>query len=215
MDKQIKLSILIPTVYGREKELQLLLDNINKQAGISIYLFEEMSFDVHRGKSNDIQVECVIFKDNKELTIGEKRERLYKIAKGKYSLMVDDDDDIAPNAIEKILAAIDNNPDCITFEERCDMNGEIKRSNHSLKYDKWQDNFDGFDYVRSPFYKDVIRTDIAKSVPFPHIRYNEDEQWSMALLPHLGMEVHIDEQLYYYSYYPKETHEERYGFNKQ
>ena len=94
------------------------------------------------------------------------------------------------------------------------MNGVYKSSNHSIKYDKWQDNFDGYDYVRCPFYKDVIRTDIAKSVPFPHIRYNEDEQWSMAVKPLLTDELHIDEELYHYIYNPTETHEERYGFNR-
>ena len=64
-----------------------------------------------------------------------------------------------------------------------------------------------------PFYKDVIRTDIAQSVPIPHIRYNEDEQQSMALKPFLTDEIHIDEELYYYIYEPKDTHEERYGFD--
>ena len=73
------------------------------------------------------------------------------------------------------------------------------------------DNFDGYSYVRCPFYKDVIRTDIAKSVPFPRIRYNEDEQWSMAIKPLLTNEIHIDEELYYYNYEPKDSHAERYG----
>jgi hypothetical protein len=207
----IKLSILIPTVYGREAELKNLIDILVGNKEVSI----EASGNVLKaslGKCSDFNI--WIYQDNKTMTIGEKRERLYQLSDGIYSWQIDDDDSIAPNAIEKILAAIDNNPDCITFEERCDMNGEIKRSNHSLKYDRWQDNFDGFDYVRSPFYKDVIKTEIARSVPFPHIRYNEDEQWSMALLPHLKNEIHIDEQLYYYSYYPKETHNERYGIDK-
>lgn len=90
------------------------------------------------------------------------------------------------------------------------MNGVYKSSSHSLKYSKWQDNFDGFDFVRTPFYKDVILTEIAKKVPFPYIRFNEDEKWSMSLLPHLVDEIHIDEEIYHYIY--NETpHNERYG----
>lgn len=196
MSKPI-LSILIPTIIGREEECARLI--------------EKIMVNTHSS------VEVTIEKDNKEITIGEKREKLYKQSNGLFSWQLDDDDDISDDAIELILKAIKENPDvdCVTFEERCQMNGAYKSSNHSLKYEKWQDNFDGFDYVRCPFYKDVIRTDIAKSVPFPFIRYNEDEQWSMALRPHLKTEYHIDKELYYYIYEPKETHEERYGLNSK
>ena len=188
------LSILIPTVVGREKEYNHLYEILINQ---------------YRG----VEVEMGVLKDNKEITIGEKRERLYQMANGLYSWQIDDDDDIAPNAIQLILEAIKSNPEipCITFRERCMINGEYKSSNHSIRYSQWMDNQDGYNYVRCPFYKDVIRTDIAKSVPFPHIRYNEDEQWSMAIKPLLTDEIHIEEELYYYFYEPKESHNERYG----
>lgn len=192
------LSILIPTVVGRENEFNLLYAKLAYQ---------------YQG----IDVEVTSLKDSKEMTIGEKRERLYQMANGLFSWMIDDDDSIAGNAIQLILEAIKSNPEvpCITFREKCMMNGVYKSSNHSVRYEKWQDNFDGYDYVRCPFYKDVIRTDIAKSVPFEHIRYNEDEMWSMAIKPLLTSEIHIDEELYHYIYEPKETHEERYGFDKR
>lgn len=199
------LSILVPTVMERDIQISNLF-----------YLEELKKVPKHKGKTTIATrtgLEVIIIADNKEMTIGEKRELLYKEATGLFSWQIDDDDDIAPNAIELILEAIKSNPevDCITFREKCTMNGVYKSSNHSLRYSQWMDNSDGYDYVRSPFYKDVIRTDIAKSVPFPHIRYNEDEQWSVALLPHLHSEIHIDEELYYYIYEPKESHNERYG----
>ena len=161
------------------------------------------------------EIHLVIAKDNKEMTIGQKRELLYSKAEGLYSIQIDDDDELAPNAIKIILEAIKSNPEmpCITFREKCIINGEYKSSNHSIKYGRWQDNFDGYDYVRTPFYKDVIRTDLAKSVPFPHIRWNEDEQWSYAIMPLLTSEIHIDEELYYYNY--NETNPiERYGLDR-
>ena len=195
------LSILIPTVVGREAEVEKLIGNIDLQCSIL------GGYD---------EVEVIQLKDNKEITIGEKRERLYKMANGLFSFQIDDDDSIAPDAIQTILAVIKENPNipCITFRENCMMNGEYKSSNHSLKYDRWADNFDGYDYVRCPFYKDVIRTDIAQSVPFEHIRYNEDERFSMALKEVLSDEIHIDRELYFYIYEPKDTHEQRYGLNK-
>jgi hypothetical protein len=195
---QLLLNILIPTVIGREKEFAKLSSKIE---------------DIIMGGNLTNEVRLISLKDNKQNPIGYKREELYKMASALYSWQIDDDDDIADNAIQLILEAIKSNPEipCITFKERCIMNGEYKSSNHSIRYEKWQDNFDGYDYVRCPFYKDVIRTDIAKSVPFPKIRYNEDEQWSMAIKQLLTDEIHIEEELYYYIYEPKESHEKRYG----
>ena len=211
------LSILIPTVVGREDECHELELTIDKQAyNRKVDVFDKWGDVIRREWDLLTFVETIIYKDDKKISIGEKRERLYSLANGTYSFMIDDDDSIAPNAIELILNAIKNNPEipCITFREKCMMNGIYKSSNHSIRYSQWMDNQDGFDYVRSPFYKDVIRTDIARSVPFPHIRYNEDEQWSKALYPLLTDEIHIDEELYYYNYEPKDSHEERYGLNK-
>ena len=204
------LSILIPTVVGREDDLY----RVTKKICGGGFTEEDMI----TGAAGKYFGECQlhIIKDDKQITVGEKRERLYEAAEGLFSWQIDEDDDIADNAIELILEAIKSNPEipCITFREKCMMNGVYKSSNHSIKYEKWQDNFDGYDYVRCPFYKDVIRTDIAQSVPFPHIRYNEDEQWSMAIKPLLTDEIHIDEELYYYIYNPTETHEKRYGFDR-
>ena len=210
------LSILIPTVVGRENELSKLLGLLSKYAPLDVKSnLKKNNFD-YTGTKYDLEdVEIIVVKDNKQNTIGAKREYMYSLANGLYSQMTDDDDELAPNAIELILNAIESNPEipCITFREKCMMNGVYKSSNHSIRYSQWMDNQDGFDYVRSPFYKDVIRTDIAKSVPFPHIRYNEDEQWSKALKPFLTDEIHINEELYHYIY-NETNHNERYGLDK-
>jgi len=198
------LSILIPTVVGRERELYNLIQVLNKQ-------------DAYE---NGVQI--LVETDNKEISIGEKREILYQKSGGLFSWQIDDDDSISPNAIQLILEAIKSNPDvdCITFEENCQMNGKYYKSNHSLKYPNWYGDGshpleDGFHFHRTPFYKDVIKTEIAKSVPFHRVRYGEDHLQAIDLYPHLKSEIHIDEELYYYIYEPKDTHDERYGFNKQ
>lgn len=210
------LSILVPSTPDRRKDLSKLLDCISEQS----YTRKVDTFDIGgitACKYWDLlsEIEIIVFEDAKIMTIGEKRELLYKYAKGSHSIQVDSDDLLAPNAIELILNAIKSNPEipCITFREKCIMNGVYKSSNHSIRYSQWMDNQDGFDYVRSPFYKDVIRTDIAKSVPFEHIRYNEDERWSKALLPLLTDEIHIDQELYYYIY-NETNHNERYGLDR-
>jgi len=212
------LSILIPSTPDRKEDLQKLLECIDKQEYVrKVDMYGVDGLKCERYWDILCPIEVLVFEDAKIMTIGEKRELLYKHAKGKFSIQVDTDDLLAPNAIQLILEAIRSNPEipCITFRERCMINGEYKSSNHSIRYPQWMDNSDGYDYVRCPFYKDVIRTDIAKSVPIPHVRYNEDEQQSMALKPFLTDEIHIEEELYYYNYEPKDTHEERYGFNSK
>ena len=214
----ILLSILIPTVLGREESLNNLLSVMAKYSPLDVKSDLKENEYGYTGTKYDLEdVEIIVVKDNKQNTIGAKREYMYSIANGLYSQMTDDDDELAPNAIHLILEAIRSNPEIpvITFKERCMINGEYKSSNHSIKYEIWQDNFDGYSYVRCPFYKDVIRTDIAKSIPFPRIRYNEDEQWSMAIKSILTDEIHIDSELYYYNYEPKESHEERYGITEK
>lgn len=207
------LSILIPTVYGRENNLSSLLKSLSKYSPIDVKSdLKENEFG-YIGTRYDLEdVEIIVVKDNKQNTIGAKREYMYSLANGLYSQMTDDDDELAPNAIELILNAIKSNPngDCITFEEHIDIDGKIQRSNHSLKYGDWNNNEDGFDYVRTPFMKSVIKTEIAKSVPIPHIRFGEDHQWAQRLKLVLKDEVHISEQLYRYIHISS-NHNERYG----
>ncbi len=190
------LSILIPTVVGREAEYESLVSKLC-------------------GQYQGVEVEITTMKDNKEMTIGEKRGKLYQMANGEYSLMIDDDDALADGAMVKILEAIKNNPevDCITYRERCIIDGVYYPSNFSMEYAKWEDNVDGFAWVRNVFYKAVIKTSIAQSVPFEHIRFGEDEKWAMTLAPHLKTEHHIDEEIYHYIHNSSPSHE-RYGFDK-
>jgi len=195
------LSILIPYTLDRLLEYDYLYNRL-------------ISLGVNTGKYNGVVEEISDF-TGKEEPIGSKRERMYGYAKGLYSWQIDSDDDISDNAIELILEAIKNNPDvdCITFEEHIDIDGKIQRSNHSLKYDDWADNQDGYDYVRTPFMKSVIKTEIARSVPIPHIRFGEDHQWAQRLKPCLKTEVHIPQQIYRYIHRSSNP-TERYGLDR-
>lgn len=172
--------------------------------------------DSQRVNYNDIELNWD--DTGKEMTIGEKRERLIKRAKGKYVWQVDSDDWVAPDAVDKIVKALKSNPDCVTFQEKCTIDGKEFGSNHSIEYGDWEGDgskllWDGWHYHRTPFFKDVINTEIARSVPIPRIRFGEDHQWAQALKPHLATEVHIPEYIYYYQHTSSDFNE-RYGFNK-
>lgn len=210
------LSILIPTVFDRRDALLRLLNRLMEEfmavdkKPVLGFISADREAPVSGVKGESFEI--IYYTDGKVMTIGEKRERLYAHATGIYSWQIDDDDDIAVGAVAKILSVIPRNPDCITFKELCSINGHEHIASHSLRYDDWADNQDGYDFVRTPYMKDVIRTEIAKSVPVPHTRYGEDHEWSRAIKPHLKTEVHIDDIIYLYRHESKpEQFKQRYG----
>ncbi len=215
---QLMLSILIPSTPDRRKDLPKLLECISEQS----YTRKVDVFDIGEitaSKYFDLlsEIEIIVFEDEKIMTIGEKRELLYKYAKGGYSIQIDSDDLLAPTAIKLILETIRSNPevDVITFEEYVNIDGKEYKSNHSNEYADWEGDGnnlfpDGFHFHRTAFFKSVIRTELAKSVPVPHIRFGEDHQWAQALKPHLKTEIHINQQLYKYLHISTNFNE-RYG----
>lgn len=211
------LSILIPTTPDRHLQTNTLLTKIiGGDYDCDLYTHPTWKLTCGRYVSRNAPFEVLVYLDNKEMTIGEKRELLYRGAKGLYSWQLDSDDDISDNAIDKILNRLAiYSPDCVTFQEHCMINGAHYKSNHSLQYGGWEGDgqrelSDGFHYHRTPFMKSVIKTEIAISVPIPHIRFGEDHQWSQLLNHHLVTEEHIDEDIYFYQHISS-PHNERYG----
>lgn len=217
------LSILIPTVVGRESELYKLLHRT--QMLYSNIKWETTATKFADGREwgwyyADCPIEIYYYKDDKLMTIGEKREKLYNGCNGKFVWQIDDDDDIADNAIELILEAIESNPevDVISFEEYVSIDGKEYKSNHSATYSGWEGDGnllfpDGFHFHRTPFFKSVIRTELAKSVPIKHIRFGEDHAFANDLHPLIKSEIHISEPLYRYIHISS-PYNERYGITE-
>lgn len=197
------LSIVIPTTPDRRESTLKLIKEIKRQ------IDEFMAWGL---------VTVNTYEDNKELSIGEKRHIMYEEAKGKYCWQIDSDDWIYHDAIKLILQACKQEPDCVTFQEHCDINGQIFKSNHSLSYGDWEGDgqaelWDGFHFHRTPFMKSVIKTEIAQQVPVPFLRFGEDHEWSKKIKYKLKTEVHIPEYIYQYIH-QSTPHSERYGFDK-
>ena len=192
----LKLSILIPTVEERADQLGHLIDFLSPQI--------------------TSEVEVVINCDNKELSIGEKRAILYNDAKGKYSIQLDDDDRLAVDYVDRVLEAIDQNPDCIGYKEHIDWNGEERASIFSMRFGDWEDVTppqNGIWYHRTPFFKTPIRTDLCQMVGVADMRYGEDHDFARRIKKHLRTEVFIDEFMYFYNTRPltNEEFKKRYG----
>lgn len=186
------LSILIPTIFGREEQY-------NK-----LKAFVQMQADKYPNL-----VEIIPLKDDKKISIGAKRQMLYDMAQGEYSIQVDDDDWLDQHFVPKILMSIQNgtNPDCICYFEHINFMGQTKVSCHSNDFADWGENYRDennqyYDYIRTPFFKDVIRTSICKQIPVKDMRYAEDITWSRDLKKSglIKNEVFINEFMYFYSY---------------
>ena len=173
----MSLSILIPTVTGREQSFNALVAELERQA---------VEYDV------EIKTCC----DNKEMSIGAKRQLLLESATKTHCVFIDDDDSVPADYIATVWPQLTF--DGIGYIEQ--ITGG-KKAAHSQDYDGWYSNRDGYDYVRCLFCKDVIRTSIALQVGFADIRYGEDYDFSIRLLKSGLIRTHtfVPKVMYHYS----------------
>ena len=187
------LSILICTTIDRRPLFQKLYNELDRQAqGLSVeILFEE---------------------DNKEISVGAKRQKLLKRAKGEYIVYFDSDDFPYEDYVIEILTAIESKPDCVGFLIHMTTNGvKPQTCCHSLKYKKWAENVDGYDYVRNVTHFNTIRRDLALKVGFDDMRFGEDHKYADAVTKLCKTEVFIDKKLFHYRYSTKIPHNQKYG----
>lgn len=176
-------------------------------------------FDFQRERYNLLkEVDYTFDGRGRNVSIGQKRTDMYQRANGLFVVQWDSDDWVLEDGLLKIVQAIRSNPtvDCVTYQEHVHINGVNYTSNHSIEYSDWEGEGntefpDGFNFHRTPYMKDVIRTEIAKSVPVPDSRFGEDHAWSKLIKPLLKTETHIPEEIYHYIYITNQTFEERYG----
>ena len=199
----MKLSILIPTTPDRRETFQFIIEELIAQAA-------ELRLEM--GKDFEI----VSMEDNREISVGKKRQLLLEMAKGDFVVGIDSDDFIAPTYLQDIIEAIrlhGYDIDHVGFYERCNIDGQLSRSIFSIRHEKWGENMDGFDHVRCANPKSVIKRAIALKVGFEDLRYGEDRVFSEKVTPLLHTECFIEKELYYYNYVST-PNINRYGLDK-
>jgi glycosyltransferase involved in cell wall biosynthesis len=190
----MKLSILIATVDSRRSEFLTLLNRFNDLIDCNPEI--------------EILAEC----DNKQISIGAKRQKLLERATGDYIVFFDDDDEPNHNYIDLIMQVIRQSPDCIGMLILMTTNGTNQQTCcHSLKYKKWANNVDGYDYVRSVTHFNPVKRQLALKVGFKDLRFGEDKDYSDRLTPLCKNEVFIKERLFHYRYTTNINHKEKYG----
>lgn len=190
----MKLSILICTTLDRREMFEALMAELTKQA---------------EGKP----VEILFEEDNKEISVGEKRQKLLERAAGEYIVYFDSDDFPMEDYVDAILNALEHNPDCVGFLIHMTTNGERPQTCcHSLRYKVWRDNVDGYDYVRNVSHFNPCRRDLALKVGFKPMRFGEDKEYADRVTKLCKTEVFINKRLFHYRYTTSLSYEEKYGF---
>lgn len=165
------LSILIPTLPVRAASLQLLLDNLNRQAACL---------------ADPWAVEICINRDGGEKPVGVKRNELLAAARGRYVAFIDDDDQVARDYMTEILAALARQPevDCVVF------GGELTVD---TRYAGWFDfglehrhyHQKGSVYYRTPNHLCPVKRALALATGFPAVNRGEDTDYAVRLYPQL------------------------------
>lgn len=183
---EFKLSILIPTTPDREESFKRLYDSLLIQI---------------EGKP----VEICVNLDNKEKTIGQKRQELLDGSKGQYICYIDSDDEVAGDYVDRILKALEGEPDC------CSLTGVITWDGtnpeifeHSIKYNSYKTNPKGSPiiYERFPNHLNTIKRKIAINYTFIPINHGEDTLFAEAIHKDqaLKTETKIEGILYHYKF---------------
>jgi hypothetical protein len=156
-------SILIPTIQGREDSLNRLLVSIHEKV---------------KRLAPDMRVEIKIDYDNREKSVGLKREGLLQSATGKYMSFIDDDDDITDAYIEDLWACIRGDYHVMR------LYGEIHpyRFFHTLQFSGMMaTKSDPPMFQRPPNHLNPVLTDVARFIHFQDAMNGEDLDWALRL----------------------------------
>lgn len=193
----MKLSILIATVLGREQYFN--------------HVYQTFMQQIKEGGFEN-EVEIVSKKDNKEMSIGRKRQWMLEKAKGEYIVFFDDDDHPFPFYLVEVMDALKTKPDCIGLLIHMTTNGERPQTCcHSLRYKTWANNRDGYDFVRNVTHFNPVKRALALKAGFRDMRFGEDKDYSGRLTPMCQSEVFINKKLWHYRYVHHNNHKEKYG----
>lgn len=194
-----RLAILIATIEDRKeqfKELKLKLDS----------------------QINDGEIILVFDCDNKEKSIGKKRQNLLEFAKGmgcEWIVFFDDDDLPSENYIQLILDTINSNPDidCIGINGTMTTNGANPQTWCHVLGETWREGKpnEKFTYYRPIIHFNPVKLELALKAGFKDMRYGEDRDYSDRLNPLLKKMAYIEQPLFHYNYSNKIEHKKKYG----
>ena len=182
-------SILICTLQERKHFFEFIYNKLQEQI-----------------RQNNLQgrVEVLYFLDNRQHSIGHKRNALMRQSRGAYVNFIDDDDDVHPHYVKMIYDRLADEPDCVSLVGVITFNGRNPRTFiHSIDYNSYFESNNV--YYRPPNHLNTMKRSIASRFAFPEISFGEDTDWAMRIA-HSGLlkkEAKITEPYYFYLYCDK------------
>lgn len=155
-------------------------------------------------------VEIMIVKDNRERTIGEKRQLALENCKTMYISFIDDDDIVSAKYVQLIMDELKHTPTGVGFRGiiTTKTNTAIEFVHKAgLRYsEKPEQYMRSFVYTRPLNHLNPVLTDIAREIGFKPISEGEDWDYSLRLAESglITDKTFIDEFLYFYQYRGKD-----------
>lgn len=144
-------------------------------------------------------VGVILYRDDLEMAYGDKTQLLVDASSAEYVSCIDDDDLVAPDFVEAVMAAIESDPDYVGFQVLWTRDGIGQRPViHSLAYNGWVDNADLL--IRDITQFNPIRRTVARCSQWKG-GYEAERRWADSIRSACGLalsEVFIDKRLYYY-----------------
>jgi len=184
----MKLSILTPTIPGREES-----------AG---YLQDIIAMQIRAIESN--QVEHLTLSDNRTRSIGAKRQSLVDIARGDYIAFVDDDDDISEDYVATLLEAIETGADVITFHQKAIYNGLESEVHFGVNNQDGPFTPGGIT-LRAPWHVCAWKRSVIAPCQFGESNYGEDRIWCLQARQRIKTGFHVPKVLHTYRHESRTT----------
>jgi hypothetical protein len=176
-------SILIPTLVERTEIFNRLMETIKEK---------------RQRICPDLKIEFCISRDNREKSIGKKRQELLQGANGKYMSFIDDDDDVTDAYFEDALKCIREKFDV------CRLRGQMAQYTftHSIENTLTSPLARDDVFLRPPNHLNILLTDAGKFIPFRDVNRGEDLDWTIRLAQsgYLKHEYRSDESRIHYIY---------------
>ena len=176
-------TILIATIQGRERSLTALVSAIHT---------------LRQQICPTLRITVTLGYDNRESTIGAKRDRMLQAAEGKYVSFIDDDDMVTAAYFEDAAATVAGNFDCMR------LRGQMAQHTftHSMSHKLLDPMANATTFLRPPNHLNVMKADIAKTVRYRDARNGEDLDWTITMLKQgfLRTEYQSDESRIHYIY---------------
>lgn len=211
MDK-VNLSILICSIWEREKQLKSLISNFQEQTNQGWSYEENPSKYATTKKWTFETFEILAIVDDCRMKVGHKRNILKSFASGKYVCYFDDDDQPSKEYIPEILKAIDTGADVITFKGIHYENGRkvfnVDFGDHGHDH---EDDEKGIAY-RLPNHLCVWKRELTKRTQFPNQSFGEDGAWARKMNRWIRSTHRINKVLYHYLFTHQGTRTQQHRF---